>query len=204
MKSSIAWFFQRWNAMLPVVVLMLLFAGCIPSAPEPKPARAPAPAEVQAAPVATDTAAKPSVPAEPASTVATGQPHASLNIDPSAAPNASVTVESLKDGAGFSVRGTFNLEGMIVPNGAGKWKFSGQFSMAETDFAVGVPAAATMGTFSPTGVGMSMDASVVMITLPVRPPASKAAEGSAPRTIPFSLDFDAPEKAQFTVCLTQM
>jgi len=76
--------------------------------------------------------------------------------------------------------------------------------VAEADFAVGVPVAASMGTFSPNGGGMGMDASLVMITLPVRPPAARAAEGTAVRTLPFSLDFDAPETAQVTVCLTQM
>jgi hypothetical protein len=112
----------------------------------------------------------------------------------------------MKDGAGFNVRGTFNLAGTIVPNGPGKWKFTGQFSMAEPDFAAGVPVATTMGTFAPTanGVAMTTDASMVMIAIPVQPPGAQAPEGTAPRSIPVSLDFDAPEKAEFTVSLTQM
>ena len=204
MKSLMTLAFQSGKAILPALAALLLVAGCIPSAPETQPAPPPASTAAKTAPVATETPAKPSVQAEAVSKDAAGQPRASLKMDTTSASNANVSVEAIKDSPGFNIRGTFDLTGTIVPTGAGKWKLSGQFSVAEPDFAVGVPVAASMGTFSPTGTGMAMDASVVIITIPVRPPAAKAAEGSAPRTLPFSLDFDAPEKAQFTVCLTQM
>jgi hypothetical protein len=77
--------------------------------------------------------------------------------------------------------------------------------MAEPDFAVGAPEVSSMGTFNPnnTGPAMTTDASLMMIAIPVSPPAGRAPEGSTPRVIPVSLEMDAPESAQFTVTLTQ-
>jgi hypothetical protein len=112
----------------------------------------------------------------------------------------------MKDGGGFTFKGTFNLSGTIVPSGPGKWKLNGQFSVAEPDFEIGTPLATTMGSFGNTkdGVtGMVTNASLVMIDIPVRPPAVRAPEGMAPRSIPVSLDIDAPPNAQFTVTLSQ-
>ncbi len=193
-------------AAMPALATLLLLAGCIPSAPAPTPETAPT--AVKTAPVAAATPAKPSVQTQALPPDGAGKPRASLTIDTDAKPNVSVTVEPKKDGAGFNVMGTFNLSGAIVPSGPGKWKFTGQFSMAEPDFAIGTPTTSTMGTLSPTGNGIGMsvgeDAAIVIIAIPVRPPSARAPEGTAPRSIPVSLDLDAPEKAQFTVSLTQM
>ncbi len=109
----------------------------------------------------------------------------------------------MKDGGGFSVRGSFDLDGTIVPNGPGKWKLSGQFSVSESDFAVGVPIASAMGSFGGS-TGMNTDTALFLIDIPVRPPAANAAAGTARHSVPFSLDIAAPAKAQFSVTLTQM
>lgn len=136
-----------------------------------------------------------------------GQPGAALKLNPLGKANASVAVESMKDGGGFSFKGTFDLSGTIVPTGPGTWKLSGQFSVAEPDFAVGTPMATTMATFGTTKdgtTGMVTNTSLVLIDVPVRPPATRAPEGTAPRSIPISLDIEAPADAQFTVTLTQL
>ena len=202
MKLFLAQTGRCWKAALPLLAGTLLIAGCIPSAPETPPVPAPAPTDTQAAPAAADPAAKPSAPVP----THEGQPTASLRFDPAGKSNASVTVESMKEGTGLNIRGTFNLTGTIVPNGPGKWKFSGQFSVAEPDFSVGTLLASAMGTFRTTtesASGISTDASLVLIDIPVSPPAAKAPEGTALRSIPISLDIDAPPNAQFTVTLTQ-
>jgi len=202
-----------WKTALSFAAALVLFAACIPSepaAPKPEPlptAAAPLPTAVEPLPTPTpaDTTAKPPVQNRDMPLSDDGKPHAALQMDMSAEPNASVVVQPLEGGAGFDVKGTFNLAATIVPNGPGKWKLSGQFSMAEADFAVGAPEISIMGSFDPTGSGgIKADASIIMITVPVRPPAAKAPEGTAVRNLPISLDIDAPEKAQFTVTLSQM
>jgi hypothetical protein len=194
------------KAVLPFIAAAVLIAGCIPSAPAPEAKPSPEAAQaVPAVPAVPAAPAKPSVTNEVLPPDSDGNQRSSLKIDTTSAPNVSVTVDRMKDGPGFTVHGTFNLSGTIVPTGPGKWKFSGQFSMAEPDFAVGAPEVSSMGTFNPnnTGPAMTTDASLMMIAIPVSPPAGRAPEGSTPRVIPVSLEMDAPESAQFTVTLTQ-
>ncbi len=208
MKRILAWAGQSWKPAVPVLAAILLLSGCIPS--EPKNTETPVPAAAEyapsAAPAAVNGADVPSVQTPAPEQTRDGQPVASLKIDPLGKANASVAVESVKDGGGFTFKGTFNLSGTIIATGPGKWKLSGQFSVAEPDFEIGTPLATAMGTFS-TGTdgtaGMSTNAALVLIDIPVRPPAARAPEGTAPRNIPVLLDFDAPDNAQFTVTLTQ-
>ena len=127
-----------------------------------------------------------------------------LNIGTSANANASISVDARPDGSGFDFHGTFNLTGAIVPNGPGKWKLSGQFSVAETDFAVGTPEIVNMGMIDLTGSGAPADTAMINVVLPVRPPAAKAPDGAAMRVVPVQADIDAPEKVRFGVTFTQM
>ncbi len=195
----------RLSLFISIVIPVFSLSGCIPTAPDKTATSASMAA--QATPATGEMRAKSSEQSPPMAPTHTAEPGATLKIDPLGKSNASVTVESLKDGAGFSVHGTFNLSGTIVPDGPGKWKFSGQFSVAEVDFAVGTLLASSMGTFGVTqdsATGMSTNAAFVLIDIPVRPPALKAPEGTVPRTVPLTLEIDAPPNAQFTVTLTQM
>jgi hypothetical protein len=207
MKSSKARIGQSWKITLSVFAVMIALAGCIPSAPEAKPdAAAPVSTVAETAPVAPSPAATPTVQTQSSPPPTGGQPTSTLRINPLGEPNASVAVERRKDGTGFNVRGTFNLEGSIVPNGPGKWKFTGQFSVAEPDFAVGILSILPMAKLGPIEGGKTNpeDNVMIMIDIPVRPPAASAPEGSAKRSVPVSLDIDAPATADFTVSLTQL
>ncbi len=182
---------------------VIAVAGCIPTE-TPAPKAEPKPL---AGPGAADTGTKPET--KPVDTVSQTTPEgavrSTLKVDPTAKPNTSVKVTPRAEG-GFDVEGTFNLRAVLAPETPGKWRLKGEFSMRETDLAVGEPMVAPVQDVT-LGGGMqavSGDGTSFMIVIPVRPPAAQAPETDPVRPLPLDFAFDAPEGAHFNITYAQM
>ena len=178
--------------------LAAALSGCIPSAPEPEkaaaPAASPAPAEGKP-PVTTHTV------------VEEGKAHSELAVNPDTRPNASIEVSPLPDGKGYSLRGTFNLSGTITPAGPGKWLLKAEYRVAEADFSAGTPMITALGEVGPGAggdVAVTQNPQMVLVDLPVSPPSAPAPEGAALRRVPVEAEIAAPDHAAFNVFFTTM
>ena len=173
--------------------------GCIPTAPE---AAKPAPSAPAAAIPAANTP-----PAVTTRTVSEeGKVHSVLMVNTDARPNASIEVSPLPDGKGYALKGTFNLSGTLTPAAPGKWLLKAEYRMAEADFAAGAPMVTTLNEVSPGagGVTVTENRQVVLIDLPVSPPAAAAPAGTPLRRVPVEAGLSASGDAVFNVFFTNM
>ncbi len=168
---------------------VFLMPGCIPSTPD-KPAGE------------TGVQDKPATKVE--SVVESGIVKSTLQMEKDPKPNFSVELSPLPEGKGYAIRGTFNLLGHLTPAGEGKWRLKAEYRMAEADFRAGEPVISSVNNVFPgaDGVVVAEDALLVMVDLPVHPPASRAPEGTELHVIPVEAVIDAPKSAQFNIFFT--
>lgn len=170
--------------------------GCIPTAPEAE----------KPAPTAATPAAAPPPPATTQAVAEEGKTRSELTVSPDARPNASIEVSRLPDGRGYAIRGTFNLSGTLTPTETGKWLLKAEYRVAEADFAAGAPVVCTLNEVGPGagGVSVSQNQQMVMVDLPVSPPAAPAPADAPLRRVPVEAEISAPGDAVFNVFFTNM
>lgn len=189
----------HFTVCLALAALAVGGAGCVPTAPE---AATPAPGLPAAA----------TPPADIPPVVATrtveeeGKVHSELTVNPDARPNASIEVSPLPDGKGYAIRGTFNLSGTLTPAEPGKWLLKAEYRVAEADFAAGVPMVSILNEVGPGagGVSVSQNQQMIMVDLPVSPPAAPAPADTPLRRVPVEAEITAPGDAVFNVFFTNM
>lgn len=183
--------------VLCTLILLSLAAGCLPSAPTPAPAATPATPPAQ-------TAAQAAQPTEPPASEPVVK-RSSLTIDTTGLGGVDVEVatESLENGQGFRVTGSFGLDATITRVAGENWAFAGTLEFPTGGYEVGEPFTIPLTDVRPGKDGVRVIPSdvQVMVQLPVRIPPQGAVVTQAVETKSFSFSFEAPAHSRFIVSM---
>lgn len=205
---------NAFRCAIAVMTVLLAFAGCVPGQPpEPKPAEPAPPAAVP-----TESAAAPRETVTPRPAPETPDAPASMEPDLTAPGEeethyASIHVPSIElaqtegvgaavrplpeaRGPGYEVKGSYDLEGTIVPalDAEGQWVFKGQITFPTGGYQLGEPW--TQQQMGPEGVDQ------IIIMLPMSLPAKDAMLTQALDRRAIDYRFAGSPKAQFVVMFT--
>lgn len=198
-----------------VLACMVFGNGCIPSAP-PAPEKKPAAASVPPAAPPAPEAVPPqqarntgAAPKQPGDTSNIQVPLVPEKIQEGAVEMPVVALVPVTEGKGYVLRSKFpveglSMEGSLVPEGPGKWVFSGQFKSTIDSFAPGQPTVQVIGSMVPKeggGLEFQGNAGEVIILFSAPMPPADAPKLAEPKVLPFKLSFDAPDTAAFNIML---
>ncbi|MBI2426004.1 MAG: hypothetical protein HYV27_24480 [Candidatus Hydrogenedentes bacterium] len=204
--------FIKTRALAGAALLLLALSGCIP---DEKPFEVPAP-EAPVAPMPAEMGAEAPAPspvedlieAVPVGKPADqpGQSKMDLSLDTQNTVNSGVEVSPLPDKKGFRVRGTYNLEGTILPSETDpeSWTFSATFTFPSAGYAVQEPYANVLDTMILSAEAATLKAGsgdMIVITIPVHSPRKDEAAAQVQTEVKTSLTFKASPSAQFTAVL---
>ncbi len=199
-----------------LAVLVSSVPACIPTEPEPLKAAQPAsPPQAEAAEASktkpgSETPKPATRPAPPLVNPVTqssqdGVSQMQMDMAGSVGVNVEVAVTPMEGAAGFSISGSYGLEGNIArpdPN-AERWQLTGSFTFPTSGFAVGKPLVIPIQTMllAPGKARLEGGTNEFLIQIPVSLPQTQAGLSQEEVNVPVATTIFADKDAKFTVTL---